>query len=256
MAELLPRTPSVPQPKVRNALAVSPDLSIAPALEISAQLVPFHDAVLELEGQGSRAVIDSQETFQRGTELLSICKQHVDQLETFRVTVKRPIDDYAKFIQALFKPLIDRLTVTQKGVGQKMLAFQKAERERLEELARAKRRQQEEEAVRLAQEREAQGDTKAAEAIMEAATMAPQPLAAPRMATTSSLGHRTATTATWRGEVADPMTLLRAILELKVPIDVINWSQAELNAVARKVKVEGVHHGIKVSKEESLGMRR
>jgi len=247
---------ALPNPIVRNSLAVSSDLSIAPALEISAQLVPFHTAVKELEDQGTRVKIDSPEAFQRGTEFLSICKQHATQLESFRVTVKRPIDDYGKFIQALFKPLLERLDGLSRSVGAHMLAFQKAERERLEREQAEARKRQEEEALKLAQEREASGDTEAAAAIMEAATMAPMPMAAPRLGVTNSAGQRAQVTARWVGTVAEPMEVLKAILAGKYPVSLIDWKPIELNRAAAAIKAEGVHLGLRVSKEESLGMRR
>lgn len=108
----------------------------------------------------------------------------------------------------------------------------------------------------MAAERERQGDTEAAAAIMDAATMAPMPVAAPRMAVTNSFGQRAQTSSRWVGAVENPMGVVQAIVNGKLPISLINWSQSELNDVAKKIKVAGVHLGIKVSQEDSFGMRR
>lgn len=245
----------VPQPILQNQVEVTQGMSIAPALEISAQLVPFQTALQELEAQGTRVVIDSHDAFQRGTEFLSLCKQYSTQLESFRVTVKKPIDDYGKFIQALFKPMIDRFGVLSGNVSRLMLTFQQQERQREEDERQAASKRQEEEALRLASEREAQGDAAGAAAIVEAATTAPAPLPPRRMAPTNSFGHRTQTAKRWVGSVVEPMTVLKAILEGKVGIDIIDWRQVELNAIAKKIGVAGVHHGIKCEQSESLGLR-
>lgn len=239
-----------------GAMVLSDTVSVLPILKLVPQLEPFKTAVEKLEAQAERAAISSEETYQKGSEFLSICQQNWDQMETLRKTVKRPIDDYAKLIQSIFVPIQQRFTTAKQTVSAKMLRFHQAEENRRAAEAEAVRKRNEEAALKLADEAEKTGDTAGAAAILDVATSMPVPRAAPRIGVTNSLGKSTNVTKRWIGSVAEPMEILKAIIAGHVPMSVIGeWSQSELNRIASTLKVEKTVHGIKIEHKPQLQQR-
>lgn len=230
-------------------------VSVLPALRLVPQLVPFEAAVMELEAQAQRAVINSVDKFQSGSEFQSYCGMNWDQLEALRKSVKKPIDDYAAFIQSLFVPLQNRFTAAKKLVNEKMHVFKKAEDARAAAAQEVIRKANEEAALKLAEEAQSKGDTGGAHALLEVATMLPAPVFAPRLGGRNSMGKSMSTTKRWVGSVENPMLLLKAIIDGKVPISVLEWKQAELNKIAAGLKVTATVNGIKMEQSETLGQR-
>lgn len=230
-------------------------VSVLPALRLVPQLEPFKGAATELEAQASQAVINSVEKYQTGSEFLSFCAMNWDQLEALRVSVKKPIDDYGKFIQSLFVPLQNRFTEAKKLVAGRMLVFKQAEDARAAAEQERVRKANEEAALKLAEEAQSKGDTGGAHALLEVATMLPAPVVAPRLGGRNSMGFSTGTTKRWVGSVENPMVLLKAIIDGKVPISILEWRQAELNKIAAGLKVTATVNGIKMEQSETLGQR-
>lgn len=238
-----------------GSLTLAPGVSILPALKLVPALEPFKDAASDLEAQGERAVIDSDEAFQKGSDYLSVCNQQWDQLEDLRKAVKGPVDDYAKFIQSLFLPIQARFKAANQAMRGRMLTYQKAAEARRAEAEAKVRRAQEEAALQLAADQEAKGDEAGATAILEAATTAaprPQPR---KIAGSNTFGRSTHVAELWVGRVAEPMEVLKAIIAGQLPISLIDWRITELNKVAREVKVVGTFRGIKIEKQEDLRQR-
>jgi hypothetical protein len=224
--------------------------------EIGQQIDTFRGIALELQAQAKRAVIDSEKTFAVGTDLLTLVKTHGDELEKLRKAIKAPIDAYAKTIQAIFLPILDEFTTATNEMKRKMTAY-RIEQDRIvrEEQERA-RKQQEEEALARAAELEKQGNTKAADAVME---MAAAPLAAPQKteARRGSFGGKAGTTETWTAEIVNMRAFLTSVLsgETNFNLDNIEVSKMALNSLAKAVKVEGIKNGVKIIKSTGLTLR-
>ncbi|OLB83115.1 MAG: hypothetical protein AUI15_36645 [Actinobacteria bacterium 13_2_20CM_2_66_6] len=239
-----------------GSLTVADGISILPALKLVPALEPFKAAATDLEAQGERAVIDSDETYQKGSDFLTVCDQQWRQLEDLRKATKGPVDDYAKFIQTLFLPIQGRFLAVKDGMRARMLAYQKAAEARRLEAERKVREAQEAAALELADQAAKGGNTAVADAILEAATAAP-PARAPvrKIGGSNTFGRSTHIAETWQGRIVEPMEALKAIVAGQLPITLIEWRQVELNAVARQVKVEGIFRGLKVEKVEGLRQR-
>lgn len=238
-----------------DAVPLSAGISVLPALALVPQLEPFKRAVENLEAQADRAVIDSESAYQKGSDFETICSDNWNQLEDLRKAVKGPVDDYGKFIQSLFVPLQTRFKAAKEAVNSKRLAWWRAEDKRQKEAAEAVRRANEEAALKLAEQAEKSGDTAGAAAIMEVATMAPAPKPAMRVGGRNTFGKSDNLTKRWTASVENPMEVLKAILEGKVPISILEWKQAELNKVASQLKVEKSIFGLKIFQTESLQQR-
>lgn len=235
--------------------AAGQGLSILPVLALVPQLEPFKVAVTSLEAQAERAVIDSEDKYQRGSDFETICNQNWDQLEALRVSVKRPIDDYGKFVQSIFKPIQERFEAARKKINAKRLVFFKAEEKRRQDLAEVQRKANEEAAQALAEQAEKTGDAAGAAAILEVATMAVVPQVAMRIGGTNTFGKSTNLAKRWTASVDAPMQLLAAIIAGHVPMSVIEWKQSELNKVATTLKVEKSVWGLKIYQTENLEQR-
>lgn len=248
-----------------NVIAIAPGVDLMPSLKIAASLVPFKRRVQQLVEMAGRAVIDSADSYARGLQFLHMSKQTFDQIETYRKSVKGPIDDYSRYIQSLFKPLLDQLGNTKdfdpkvsaaRIVATKMLAYQQAEQRKADEKAEADRKKREEEAAALAEQERAKGNEAGAAAIEEAVAAAPAPVAQSSVANIRVGGVSATTPKRWEGKVGPkPMVILQAIIDGKVPMSVLDWSQSGLNAYARSIAVKGEHNGIIVDQVESLGIR-
>src|SRR5690606_35090173 len=138
-------------------------------------------------------------------------KEYFDQVETYRKSVKGPIDDYGKFIQSIFKPLLEmaKNPIGRNGgsdiVSAKMLTYQQEEERKAREKQEADRKAREEEARRLAEEERAKGNTEVAAAIEDAAAAAPAPRVETAISNVRVDGARAQVTKTWTGEVIKPM---------------------------------------------------
>lgn len=212
--------------------------------------------ILQLEAAGERAKVVSEETFNKGSTFVSQCDQQWEQLETLRKSVKKPIDDYAKLIQATFTPFQNRLIVVRDKVKTMMTTFYRMEEARKKAEADKLREEQEEKAQAIAQQHEAAGNTDVAQAVLDAALAAPAPVAQVSLGRTrNAVGETVGVRRAWKGEVVDRAELLKAILDGKVPWVVIEFKQSELNTVARQVAAVGTIHGIKVTHEADLSFR-
>lgn len=212
--------------------------------------------ILQLEAAAGRAKIESEETFQKGSTFVSTCDAQWEQLEVLRKSVKKPVDDYGRLIQATFLPYQNRLTVIRDKVHAMMTTFYRADEARKKAAADKLRQEQEERAQAIAQEHEKAGNTEVAQAVLDAALAAPAPSAVVTLGKTrNEAGETVSVRKSWKGAVQDREALLRAILDGKVPWVVIEFKQSEINTVARQVAAEGVIHGIKVTHEADLSFR-
>lgn len=247
--------PAIDIPAAENPVVMSDGISILPGLEIAARLAPFQARATELEAMAGRAIIDSQDAMQRGTEFMSICSRDWTQLETYRKAVKGPVDDYAKFIQSLFVPLQTRIKTAQNKVGRLVLDYDKAQREAALKKQQEELAAQQAAAEKLAEQAQAAGKHDEANAILDAAISAPPPRAPAKTVVRSSSGKAFSTRKTWTASVVAPMDVLKAILEGRIPITVLEWKQAELNKLAGATRVAGTFNGLKIEEIESGGIR-
>lgn len=239
-----------------EGVTISEGINVLPALKLIPVLAPFKVGADNVDGQAGRAVIDTEEAYGKASNLATICQQNWDQLEDLRKAVKGPVDDYAKFIQALFVPLQLKFKAAKDTTLAKMLTFQKAETARRAAAAEAVRKANEEAAQKLAEEAQERGDTATASAILDVATMAPVPVAAPRFTGSNAFGKSTSARKVWVASVAEPMVVLKAIIDGKLPISLIKeWSTSELNRIAGAVKAETTSNGLKIEFKESLQQR-
>lgn len=238
---------------------LAPGITIAPLVKLQGDLEPFDVALENVEGQAERAEISSQDSYQAGSDLMSAIAGQVKLLEELRVAAKKPADDYGKLVQKLIVPLQERFQAARGTLNTKMLRWRNAEEARQRAAQEVIRKQQEEEARRLADAAREQGNEKAAEKIEEMAAAAPT-APAPRIGHANVYGRTQAKRVYWNGAAQDPMAILRAVVEGKLPIHIVEFSKSGMNEQAKKhieslpeaERVEQVFLGIKITKDEKL----
>lgn len=224
--------------------------------EIAKQLDTFRGIAADLSAQAGRAVIASENDFAKGTDLLTLLKTHSDQVEGLRVAVKKPIDLFVKLIQDTFVPVKAQFDAANGVMRNKMIMFRN-EQDRIVRVEQERQRKiQEEAAQQRAAELEKQGNTAAADAVLNRATA---PLAAPQKteARRGGLGGKAGTTDIWSAEVVNMREFLKSVLDgtTNFNLNDIEIKKIALNNLAKAVKVEGVKNGVKITKSSGLALR-
>lgn len=244
-------------------ILVAPGISIIPLYQLQDDLEPIEANLQDIEGQVERAAIASQDAYQGGSDILSAIQLQLNTLEAKRVEAKKPADDYGKLVQKIATPLKERLDAAKKTLTAKMLVWHNAEAARLRAAQETIRKQQQEEAERLAAKAREQGNEKTAERIEEMVAASPT-APTPRVGIANYTGKTHGSRVYWNGEVVEPMVVLRAILDGKIPISAIEFNKSSLNKVAddmakkwpegpeRDVVHNTVYLGIKITKDEKL----
>ena len=225
-------------------------IDVAPFLRVTNSLQVFNKNAQDFSGQCTRAEIVDAETYQAGNDLLQFASSQLKQLETYRKSVKQPIDDYAKLIQSVFKPVQERYEKSRDELSKKMLAWRN-EQERIErERVEAARKAAEEEALKIAAQAEAQGNALGANALVDA--VANTKIRTQSVVPPSVMGRNAAKRTHWTGSAHDPMQILREIVAGNLPLHIVEFSPSGLNKIANEIQVEGISRGIKITKSETL----
>jgi hypothetical protein len=177
--------------------------------DLMAKMADFTDAAgawLDL------AQIDSEERAQRATDFVRGAREVHDMIDIERKRQKRPHDDAAAAVQAMFTPLMTRVKMAQDRVAKMQANWLTAERDRKlaeQRKAAAEARARAEEAARQAAAAEARNDIAGivdAEAARAAAEKAEREAARVQTAKAGSAtggGRAMALRTTWFAEVAN-----------------------------------------------------
>lgn len=218
---------------------------------ISLSLAEHAPQVESFAEQSQRAVIDSDEAMQRGTDLMTLIKGVHKELDETRKALGKPLRDATTQINTEFNVYLNKLDDAKKAINSKMLAYHK-QREAEERKRREEERKAREEAALKAAESATNEEEQ--EAILEAAVSVTEESskAAP---VHGNLGGTTHTRTTWSGEVVDPKAFFMALANGDLPHSLVSFSKAGLNAEAKRHGKEEVIHGIECKKNTALATR-
>lgn len=156
--------------------------------------------------------ITSTEQAEKATDFVNGASAVWKAVDEARKAAKKPHDDAGKAVQEAFKPLLTKLELAAKKVGELQTAWLRAERDREEALRReqeAKAQRDAEEAARRAREAEARNDidgmVEAEAAALRAekdAKTASKPVAA-RAGSATGAGRTVSLRTTWFAEVVN-----------------------------------------------------
>lgn len=174
-------------------------------------------------------------------DLLTI-KRKAKELEDLRKDITRPLDASKKAVMNLFRGPQDWLKEAENTLKCKVMEWDHKAEMMLEAAQEKFNAQADAERARL----EAEGDFLEAE-------MLPTPIANMGSGDVDGVYY----TQTWKAEVVDKFELIQAVLERKVPDDILTVNTTVLNAAARQLKDRLSHHipGTKSYQEKVLNVR-
>lgn len=173
--------------------------------------------------------------------------------DAFDPHIKRAYDAH-KALVAEKNTHLSPLTEAEGHIKRAVLAYTLAEEAKrreaeakLQEEARKEREKLEAQAAKAAEK----GKTEKAAALQERASAVVAPIVAPSMPKVSGISTRI----TYKAEVTSKITLLKAIVEGKVPLVAVDINMAFLNTQARALKETLEYPGVKVVQETGLASR-
>lgn len=208
---------------------------------------------LVLDAQGNRiSLITDDEEFDRAANFALDCNTVEKRIDARREEITKPALKFQKAVNGTLNPFIKRINEVRQLVQQAAHAYKKKKDEEEQKKAQAEREARENEALERAQRLQAAGRTEAANQLLDIAASAPKPVSTTRAVSGGSAFER----GRWVGVIQDKVSILKAAIEGRVPLDEITISQSWLNQKARDTKLETVIDGIRITKEENLGLRR
>jgi hypothetical protein len=165
-----------------------------------------------LQRTSDKLAIVTRGDYQRSALFLSELKTKRDQIETKRKEITKPIDEAKKRIMALFKPVVDQLSLAITTVDRKMIDYVSAE----EEKARKEAEAQAKKLLKKTGNRELAEDVKAL--AIEQAT--------PQASGVQVLSY-------WHAEVTNLDALVSAVSQSIVPTECVQPNEVYLNKLAR-----------------------
>ncbi len=225
--------------------------------EIAADLQRYADEADKAVAVVNRAVIDDQDSFDRGADLAKSIRVTLASVEDSRRKLTLPLDAAKKRLTSLFATPADKLEMALSAIKRKMDAFRRAEEQRRREAAEAARRAAEEEARKLAEAQAAMGDAEGAQQIIEEA--AALPVVSEKVTATGVYGGSAGSRKRAVGEITNKIDFVRWALENSLTtISEAEFKASVLNALARGILEGGENPqipGFSYRYEESLTIR-
>jgi hypothetical protein len=215
----------------------------------------------DLLEQAGRAEIEERKDYENGTDFRKVVSGIKKRLEDQRKELVDPWGQRVREINKEFKKVRDVLDQADNQVKTKMLLWHSAEQEKLRKENERKRREAEETALAAAEEAEEAGDAATSEAILNMAAETPEPEDKPTIGRGSLTGAASVATTVWTATVHNIEHACHAIGEGDLPVDLVNFSQSKLNALAREWHEKNpdaeeiAQHGITVKGETRLSVR-
>jgi hypothetical protein len=244
---------------METAIIQSEEIKIPP---ITVDLVKWNANAILAEQTAKDIVISSDEENEMAINTLSSVKKYFKEIEKSEDESLKPVNTLKARIKDLYRPIIDSFTASEKIIKDKMLEFAKekeAERKRLEAERQKKFEEEQAKAREIAKEKQRLADleakkNKTAPVVVEVAYVEPpKPILEEKTVKTGSASSTIIKS--WKGEVSNPMEILKSIVAGKVSIAVIDFKQIELNNFAKAKKVEGVFDGIKVYEDQRISAK-
>jgi hypothetical protein len=212
-------------------------------------------AVDVMKLKASDLVVSNQTEYEDAADTLGAISNRITELDAMRKTVKAPILEAGRNIDAMFKVPLEQGRAAKKTVQSKMLDYvalveygKKLAEEQAAKIAKEQKEKAEEEALALI----ANGDDDAAQEILDNVDMMPVPtetIESPKAAGIS-------TRANWKCRVIDLNKLVRSIMQGKAPIDLIQVNQTVANQYAKAMRDTLKIEGLEFYNDATLAVRK
>lgn len=210
---------------------------------LKVDLVRWNAFSIEAEKMADAIVVTDDEENAMAANSLTKIKQFNKDVESARKETVEPLNALTKRVNNLYRPITDSLERAKGVIESKIKTFMvEKERIRREEEARRQKEFEEQRKKAIAEAKK----NKTEPVFVEP----PKPLMEERTVRT---GESTTTISkSWKGEVSEPMDILKGIIAGRISISVVEFKKSELNNYAKVKKQEGVFDGIKVFEESTI----
>jgi hypothetical protein len=240
----------------RKSAAAKVETAAAPSTELAKLTVPMPDAQLSeraqalLEAARLRTITTSEQYEAAAAELIVI-KKKFTEIETERMSLRKPLAFVMDRLQAIYKPPLTFLEEAERIVKRKMSDWQ-VEQDRLRRIEQAKAdeaaRKEQEKIRAQAAKAEAAGKVEKAEALQQRAQAVVAPVIQYSVPQVAGIGTRE----NWYAECTDLMVLVKAIAEGKAPLSLVMANDKVLGQQARSLKKDFVAPGVRVWSDKNI----
>ncbi len=206
----------------------------------------LEENITPLIEQAGRAVIDSEDSEDKGGDLLKMIKGMIKKVEEDRVTITGPINTSLTLINKKYKAIAAPLVKARDVLSSSLVTYKLEQQAIREAEEKAEREAMEAKALEQAALLEEQGKAEAAEELVDAAmTVGEQSQTAAKKSTVrSSYGATTSMQDHWSAEVNNILELCAAVAAGHVHHSAVMPNQPWLNSAAKthkdKLNIPGV----------------
>lgn len=209
---------------------------------------------LEIVAQAQALTIHSAEDNVTAAGLCKLCKGFQSEIEASYRPIVEKAHEAHKAALAELKAQLKPYEEAEKALKRAMIAWDSAERERIanarREAEEKARKEAEEAALAEAAFLEASGDTRAADAVLEAPIIV-KPVEAPAI----EKAEGTSVREVWTARVVDIKALCLAVAQGAVPAEYVEANLPALNSLARMLKQSMAVPGVEAVAERKMAVR-
>ena len=223
---------------------------------LSVSIIEYAAAASALQEQAERAVIDSEDMYTKGGDLIKVARSHAAKAEEVRKELKKPVLEVGKLIDGAFKPVAAQFDKVRTTIEKKMRVWKAEEDRKRREEAERRRQELEQEALEKAERATGEDQDK----ILDVAAEAGQ-----KVVDDSGVGTRrgmygsTGTRKAYHTDVVNMHDFLAFLLKESANGNVelgaiIEFRKVGLNALAKDMRAKGIEQapGAKFIEDENI----
>jgi hypothetical protein len=206
--------------------------------------------------QAMAADISTEESFGLAGDLVKAINAKLKEADTTRKAITAPMDTAKDAIMRLFKVGIDKLEAAKTNLQAKQTAWGRAEKLRLEAIAKREQEEATQRALDLAAAQQSMGDNAGADQVLAEAATTIQDMGDVKVASRGMYGSSSGLRSRWVGEVTNARLFLAWLATQPFDIgDVVDFRKSGLNALAKKFEDKTDIPGLTVKEDESTVSR-
>jgi hypothetical protein len=232
---------------------LSPDLTVRAAAFIQ-NLVAHGENAME---QAESANISTEDSFGLAGDLVKAINAKLGEADKARKAITNPMDEAKKSIMKLFSVGIDKLEAAKAKLQKKQTDWAKAERARLDEIARKEQEAATQRALDLAAAQQSLGDNAGADQVMTEAADTIDKMGEVKVSGRGMYGSSSGLRERFVGEVDNPRVFLAWLVTQQYDIStIVDFRKSGLNALAKEFsEKKAAVPGLKIDNVESTVSR-
>jgi hypothetical protein len=206
--------------------------------------------------QANQADICTEESFGLAGDLVKAINAKLAEAEKTRKAITSPMDDAKAAVMKLFGVGIDKLKAAKEVLQGKQTTWAKAEKARLDAIAKTEQEAATQRALDLAAAQQSMGDNAGADQVLAEAASTIEDMGEVKVAARGMYGSSSGLRTRWVGEVTNSRLFLAWLATQPFDIgDVVDFRKSGLNALAKKFEGKTEIPGFTATEDESTVSR-